>query len=388
MLENTATADSTQTDEDTDDATVPVDQNPALNITKTADAGQVADLAGEQITYTITVENEGNQTLTGVVVTDPFADAGSITLVADAASADGELDVGETWSYTAAHTVTQAEIDSNGGGDGLLENTATADSTQTDEDTDDATVPVDQNPALNITKTADAGQVADLAGEQITYIITVENSTQTDEDTDDATVPLDLGPGERTPGFWAQKNWQKFWDGVEGNEPKQSGTEGFPDGEITVELDSGKKGLLIGDFNGDGSGLGEDTLFISTQDALSLLNPSEKESGDARFVLGRDLVASWLNYLAGNSIGDTNDPDANTDSVAHYIDDSVEWLLLTADTNDDGTLSINGASGELTAATAVPQSSPVWQEPLPPIDHAAAALHSGLDFYNNNGFIV
>ena len=340
MLENTATADSTQTDEDTDDATVPVDQNPALNITKTADAGQVADLAGEQITYTITVENEGNQTLTGVVVTDPFADAGSITLVADAASADGELDVGETWSYTAAHTVTQAEIDSNGGGDGLLENTATAD------------------------------------------------STQTDEDTDDATVPLDLGPGGRTPGFWAQKNWQKFWDGVEGNEPKQSGTEGFPDGEITVELDSGKKGLLIGDFNGDGSGLGEDTLFISTQDALSLLNPSEKEFGDARFVLGRDLVASWLNYLAGNSIGDTNDPDANTDSVAHYIDDSVEWLLLTADTNDDGTLSINGASGELTAATAVPQSSPVWQEPLPPIDHAAAALHSGLDFYNNNGFIV
>ena len=31
---------------------------------------------------------------------------------------DGLLEVGETWAYTAAHTVTQAEIDSNGGGDG------------------------------------------------------------------------------------------------------------------------------------------------------------------------------------------------------------------------------------------------------------------------------
>ena len=39
---------------------------------------------------------------------------------------DGLLDVGETWTYTAAHTVTQAELDSNGGGDGDIDNMATA----------------------------------------------------------------------------------------------------------------------------------------------------------------------------------------------------------------------------------------------------------------------
>ena len=54
------------------------------------------------------------------------------------------LDVGETWTYTAAHTVTQAEIDSNGGGDGDIDNTATADSDQTGPDTDDASVPMTQ----------------------------------------------------------------------------------------------------------------------------------------------------------------------------------------------------------------------------------------------------
>ncbi|MGX7953821.1 DUF7507 domain-containing protein, partial [Tsuneonella sp. HG249] len=118
-----------------------------LNIVKEAAAGQVADTAGEKINYTISVQNTGNQTLTNVVVTDPNADAGSILYVSGDANTDGELDVGETWNYTAQHTVTQAEIDSNGGGDGDLDNVATADSTQTDPDTDDATVPVDQNPS-------------------------------------------------------------------------------------------------------------------------------------------------------------------------------------------------------------------------------------------------
>ena len=60
---------------------------------------------------------------------------------------DALLEVGETWSYTAAHTVTQEEIDSNGGGDGQLENTATADSNETGPDTDDASVPVAPLPS-------------------------------------------------------------------------------------------------------------------------------------------------------------------------------------------------------------------------------------------------
>jgi hypothetical protein len=67
----------------------------------------------------------GNVTLTGVTVTDPFADAGSVTLVADAASADGILGVGETWHYTAAHTVLQSEIPSDHVHEGTLTNTAT-----------------------------------------------------------------------------------------------------------------------------------------------------------------------------------------------------------------------------------------------------------------------
>ncbi len=42
----------------------------------------------------------------------------------------GVLDVGESWVYTATYTVTQPEIDSNGGGDGVINNTATVDCDQ------------------------------------------------------------------------------------------------------------------------------------------------------------------------------------------------------------------------------------------------------------------
>ena len=168
---NVATADSDQTGSDTDDASVPVEQKPLLNIVKQASIdGGTADSAGEIINYTVTVENQGNQTLTGVSVTDPFI--GALTLVKDAASEDGKLGVGETWTYTGSHTVTQGEIDV---GQNIL-NVATADSDQTAPDTDDASVPVDQKPLLNIVKQASIdGGTADSAGEIINYTVTVQN---------------------------------------------------------------------------------------------------------------------------------------------------------------------------------------------------------------------
>ena len=157
----------------TDTATVPAVQEPSLNIVKTAVAGQVADFAGEVITYVITVENTGNLTLTGVTVEDTFAVI--VRIGDDPGNNDNDLDVGEIWSYTASHTVTQAEIDTDGGGDGTLENTATADSLQTGEDTDDASVTVVQTRTLAIAKTAAPDPVATV-GETISYTLTVTNA--------------------------------------------------------------------------------------------------------------------------------------------------------------------------------------------------------------------
>ena len=150
---------------------------PSLNIVKDAAiAGGTADAAGEVISYTIAVENTGNQTLTGVTVNDPFIS--NLTLVADAATADDELDVGETWHYTATHTVTQSEIDAGG----QIVNTATADSDQTGPDTDDASVPVVQAPAIALDKAivgisgGNGNGSLDAPNDVVSYAITVTNT--------------------------------------------------------------------------------------------------------------------------------------------------------------------------------------------------------------------
>ncbi|WP_416558899.1 beta strand repeat-containing protein [Limnohabitans sp. yimb22184] len=202
---NVATADSNQTDPDTDDASVAVEQTPGLNIVKDASvAGGTANAAGEVIDYTISVQNTGNQTLTGVTVVDPFAS--NLLLVADAASADGELDVGETWSYTASHAVTQAEMDAGT----PIVNVATADSIQTGPDTDDASVAVEQAPAIAVDKAiatitgGNGNTSADAAGDVLNYTITVSNPgnvTLTDVTVVDVltglnTVGLTLAPGQ------------------------------------------------------------------------------------------------------------------------------------------------------------------------------------------------
>jgi uncharacterized repeat protein (TIGR01451 family) len=152
-IDNIAIADSNETSPVSDSATVPIvtppPTHPALNLEKDVASitggtndGKV-DSAGDVIHYALAVQNTGDVTLTGIQVFDPFADPGSIHLVPDAATADGELDLGETWHYTAQHTVTQAEITSNGGGDGMLENTAIAFSDQTAGNPDSASASVE-----------------------------------------------------------------------------------------------------------------------------------------------------------------------------------------------------------------------------------------------------
>ena len=136
------------------------------------------------ISYSILVTNTGNQTLTGVSVTDPrIANLDCDPVLAGNQTTGFTLAPAETLTCTGTYTVTQADIDNNGGGDGDIDNTATADSDQTGRASDSAAVPLAQSPALTIAKTVTGVDgdttppfLVDAAGDVIRYSILVTNT--------------------------------------------------------------------------------------------------------------------------------------------------------------------------------------------------------------------
>ncbi|HZL03810.1 MAG TPA: hypothetical protein VFE45_00050, partial [Coriobacteriia bacterium] len=147
--------------------------DPAIQIVKTGtfDAGEdgVANV-GELITYTFTVTNVGNITLTEVTVTDPLMGLGPITYVSGDANEDGKLQLSEIWSYAATYAVTQVDIDA-----GSVENLATADSKESGPDDDPETVTLPQSPAIQVVKTSDAPDGIVERGALVTYTYVVTN---------------------------------------------------------------------------------------------------------------------------------------------------------------------------------------------------------------------
>ena len=174
---NTATVTGTGATPDSDDASVAVAQSKILHIEKDATvAGGTADVAGETINYTLAVTNQGNAAIANVVVDDPFttneAPVLNGTFNAGDTDQDNLLDVGETWQYTASHTVTQAELDAGT----AIVNTATVTGDGATPDSDDASVAVAQSKILHIEKDATVpGGTADVAGETISYTLAVTN---------------------------------------------------------------------------------------------------------------------------------------------------------------------------------------------------------------------
>ncbi len=172
-IDNTATADSDQTGPVTDDVSIPV-QTPVLEIVKPAPTNTDEDgsgdvSVGDTLTYTITATNGGGANLTNVVVTDDLiSPSGGTTPCALVAP-------GDTCTLTGTHVVTAADV-----ANGIVTNTATADSDQTApvDDTVDVPAPI---PAVEIVKPAPVNADEDgsgdvSAGDTLTYTITATNT--------------------------------------------------------------------------------------------------------------------------------------------------------------------------------------------------------------------
>ena len=88
------------------DENVDVTANAAIHIVKT---GPASALAGNDVNFTLTVTNPGDQPLHNVDVTDARCDASGPTLDSRTGNGDSNLDPGEVWIYKcSAHTTAGA----------------------------------------------------------------------------------------------------------------------------------------------------------------------------------------------------------------------------------------------------------------------------------------
>ncbi|WP_313115423.1 DUF7507 domain-containing protein, partial [Aequorivita sediminis] len=114
--DQTEVSDDSGTEINNDDPTI-IDlcQKPEIAIVKTGvfndENGDGCSNVDETITYTFTVTNQGNVSLSDIIVDDPLLGGPLAGPLSGDTDGDGELDVTETWIYEASYTITQADID-------------------------------------------------------------------------------------------------------------------------------------------------------------------------------------------------------------------------------------------------------------------------------------
>lgn len=150
---------------------------PAMTAAKSGvlndDDGTPGLSAGDTVSWALTVANTGNVTLTGIGVADPLA---AMTYQSGDSDGDNALDVGETWTYGGSYTLLQSDIDTAGGGDGDIDNTATISSNQLPPQVATAAVTILPVASIRVTKSI-TGTVKQFPGVySITYAIAVENT--------------------------------------------------------------------------------------------------------------------------------------------------------------------------------------------------------------------
>ena len=174
---------------DTDTQTVIAIEAPGIQVLKTPDiggAGQpLPQAVGSTVVFNYAVSNNGNVSVADLVVSDNLE--ATVIFVGGDTDGDSELDLGETWSYTANHTVTQADLDAGvigtatDGGPG----TATASGAgplSAVSDTDPGGVSLIQSPSISLVKTGTlditggADATAADPGDVISYDFTVTNT--------------------------------------------------------------------------------------------------------------------------------------------------------------------------------------------------------------------
>lgn len=331
----------------------------AKKTTSTPENGNTYVL-GETITYKITAKNDGNLTLTDVMVIDELTGLRE--------TIEGNFEPGAERTFTTSHVVTTDDIQN-----GKVTNVATAEGTSPDPDkpTPDVTPgtaedPVDEpNPSLAVVKTSDTeGQVT--LGQKITYTITVTNNGNTVIDninlTDDKTRESWSDVGTLQPGEQAVRTTEYTVteaDIIEGQIVNHatatgkdpSGNDVTGKGDKTVETEPSNPHITVTkettstSKNGETYALGEEITYKITA----------KNTGNLTL---KDVVVS--DELTGN----TGDKAFKIDGEFKPGDEKSFETSYTVKESDLGT---DGKGSVLNVATAT-GTTPDEKKPKPGVD--------------------
>lgn len=205
-LTNTATATSDQTAPDTAVLNIPIVQSPSLTLEKLGALDMGVDgiaTPGDLISYTFEVTNTGNITLTNVSVADPLVSP----IICPSGNPIPTLAPGDSETCTGEYAITLADIDA-----GQVDNTATADSDETEPVSNSHTEEIERVADLVLTKTVEPAAV--LLGELAAFTLTIENlgpATASDAEVTDTLPPgliwisdtCGAGPPQGNDLIWA-----------------------------------------------------------------------------------------------------------------------------------------------------------------------------------------
>ncbi|MCK0139919.1 hypothetical protein [Aliiroseovarius sp. F47248L] len=181
--------------DETDGLSIPVTApTPGITALKTLATGGLSSppVAGETLDYTITVTNSGNQDLSNISLIDVFQrlDGSTITPAAPPQYVSGDvgtanvLDVGEAWTYSFQHVLTQADIDAGGVSNqatargqspsNALVSDASDDGNPANGDDNPTVLPIAVTPGIEGQKTLSSG--SGVLGSQLVFLIEVTNT--------------------------------------------------------------------------------------------------------------------------------------------------------------------------------------------------------------------
>lgn len=198
---NNAVARSTDTPPDFDEveaqASTPITRSADLLLDKSADPAEV--LAGETVTYTITVSNLGPSDASDIVVDDVLPVGVSFVSSADGCAANGSAAVQCSVASLPAGTIADftfvAAVASDYVAGQSFDNNAVVDANEPDPDTtnnsDAATTLVNRQADLSMTKSD--GGVTVTAGEAVAYTIEVTNNGPSQASNVQITDPVPAG---------------------------------------------------------------------------------------------------------------------------------------------------------------------------------------------------